>query len=120
MPDVRCPDCQSWSRREQWATAPGEPFPFRILCPRCGRVSDVAEIEYRLGELTPAAQSCGRCPAPMPSPDDPVYDDWTLIPGELGPAGEVVCPRCIRLTELAERIGWEREHGYRWRATPPR
>jgi hypothetical protein len=27
-------------------------------------------------------------------------------------------PRCIVLPELTERIGWEREHGYRWRSTP--
>jgi hypothetical protein len=41
----------------------------------------------------------------MPSPDDPVYDDWTLVPGEPGSADEIVCPRCIRLSELAERVG---------------
>jgi hypothetical protein len=40
-----------------------------------------------------------------------VYDDWTLVPGEPGRAGEIVCARCILLSELAERIGWEREHG---------
>jgi hypothetical protein len=56
----------------------------------------------------------------MPAPDDPVYDDWTLVPGDDGHAGEVVCPRCILPLELATRIGWEREHGYCWRATPPR
>jgi DNA-directed RNA polymerase subunit RPC12/RpoP len=113
MPDVRCPRCQRWSRRDQWATAPGEPFPFRVVCPRCGQVADVAEVEYRLGAVAPAAQTCARCPAPLPAPDDPVYDDWTLVPGD-----EIVCPRCILLTELAARIGWEREHGYRWRAAP--
>jgi hypothetical protein len=110
-----CPIRDSWSRRDRWATAPGELFPFRILCPRCGGESDVAEVEYRLGALAPAAQTCDRCSAPMPAPDDPVYDDWALVPGEHGRAGEVVCPRCILLPELAARIGWEREHGYRWR-----
>jgi hypothetical protein len=40
-------------------------------------------------------------------------------PGEDGRGGEIVSPRCILLTELAARIGWEREHGYRWRAGPP-
>ena len=59
--------------------------------------------------------TCDRCPAPRPSPDDPVYDDWTLIPGEQGRAGEVVCPRCILMPELAARVGWEREQGYHWR-----
>jgi hypothetical protein len=53
----------------------------------------------------------------VPSPDDPVYDDWTLVPGDLGRPGEIVWPRCILLPELAARIGWEREHGYRWRPT---
>jgi hypothetical protein len=86
--------------------------PFRIVCPRCGAVADVAEVEYRLGALAPAAQTCDRCSAPVPTPDDPVHDDWTLVPD----LEEVVCPRCIRLSELAERIGREREHGYRWRA----
>jgi hypothetical protein len=47
-----------------------------------------------------------------------VYDDWTLVPGEQGRVGEVVCSRCIRLSELASRIGWEREHGFRPRTAP--
>lgn len=109
-----CPHCQCWAHRDAWADAGGQLFPFRIVCPRCDREADVAEVEYRLGALAPAAQTCDRCSAPMPSPGDPVYDDWTLVPGP-----EVVCPPCIRLSELAERIGWEREHGYRWRAPAP-
>jgi hypothetical protein len=84
MPDARCPNCRSWSHRDRWATGPEWPFPFRIVCPRCGGESDVAEVEYRLGALTPAAQTCDRCSAPLPSPDDPVYGDWTLVPGEQG------------------------------------
>jgi hypothetical protein len=47
MPDARCPHCRRWSRREQWATAPGQPFPFVIVCPRCDHQADVAEVEYR-------------------------------------------------------------------------
>jgi hypothetical protein len=117
MPDARCPDCDCWTPRIQWETAPGEPFPFRIVCPRCGAVADVAEVDYRLGSRGPAARTCSRCPAPVPSPTDPVYDDWTLVPGSPGPAAEIVCPRCILLPELAARIGWGRERGYRWRAT---
>jgi DNA-directed RNA polymerase subunit RPC12/RpoP len=120
MPDARCPDCQHWSRRIEWSTAPGEPFPFRIVCPRCGAVADVAEVDYRLGSVAPSVQTCVRCSAPVPAPADPVYDDWTLVPREGNPSSEIVCPRCILLTELAARIGWEREHGYRWRGTAAR
>jgi hypothetical protein len=105
MPDACCASCQSWSRRIDWSTAPGEPFPFRVVCPRCGAVADVAEVEYRLGAVAPAVRTCARRPAPVPSPDDPVYDEWTLVPGEPGRDPEIVCPRCILLTELAARIG---------------
>jgi hypothetical protein len=118
MPDARCPHCRSWARREQWAAALEQRFPFVIVCPRCARESDVTEVEYRLGAPTPVGQTCDRCSAPLPARDDPEYEDWTFVPGEGGRAGEIVCPRCVLLTELAARIGWEREHGYRWRATP--
>jgi hypothetical protein len=43
---ARCPmpDSQSWTARKQWATAPGEPFPFRIVCPRCGAVGQPRRV----------------------------------------------------------------------------
>jgi len=28
-------------------TAPGEPFPFHIVCPNCRAIADVADIGYR-------------------------------------------------------------------------
>ena len=59
MPDARCPNCQSWRPRKRWTTAPGEPFPFRIVCPCCDEVSDVADVEYRLGSLAPTPSERG-------------------------------------------------------------
>jgi hypothetical protein len=37
----------------------------------------------------------------VPPPDDPVCEDWSLVRGAPGVTGEVVCPRCILLPELA-------------------
>jgi hypothetical protein len=34
--------------RERWTDAPGQRFPFVIVCPRCSAASDVADIEMRL------------------------------------------------------------------------
>jgi hypothetical protein len=48
VPDVRCPHCAAWSPREQWTNEPGQAFPFRIVCPRCQRSSDVDDVAYRL------------------------------------------------------------------------
>lgn len=61
MPDARCPGCGAWSPREAWPAAPGQAFPFRIVCPRCGAVADVADVDYRLGvaELTWPCMVCG-------------------------------------------------------------
>ena len=48
MPDARCPHCGGWAPRQQWETAPGQPFPFRIVCPGCGGESDCGDVDYRL------------------------------------------------------------------------
>lgn len=48
MPALRCPSCDRWAAREQWRDAPGQRFPFAIVCPSCGRRADVGEPEYRL------------------------------------------------------------------------
>lgn len=53
MPDARCPTCAEWTPRHEWAIAPGEDFPFRIVCPRCGAVAAVGDVHYRL-TVTPA------------------------------------------------------------------
>jgi hypothetical protein len=67
-------------------------------CARAAAASrTVAEVEYRLGTLTPATRICDRCSAPMPAPDDPVYDDWTLPPG--APVDE---PEPVRSRQMAE------------------
>ena len=42
MPDVRCPSCEQWSSRDEWADAPDQPFPFLIVCPRCQQAADIA------------------------------------------------------------------------------
>jgi hypothetical protein len=47
-PEVRCLTCQPWSPREDWDDAPGQPFPFVIVCPRCVQEPDIAEVDYRL------------------------------------------------------------------------
>src|SRR3954453_7419284 len=61
MPDARCPGCGAWTPRETWLAAPGQAFPFRIVCPCCGAVADVADVDYRLGvaELTWPCMGCG-------------------------------------------------------------
>ena len=56
MPDARCPTCGEWSPRQDWTDAPGQAFPFVVVCPRCDRGSDVAEIAYRLN-ATPAGHA---------------------------------------------------------------
>jgi hypothetical protein len=65
MPDARCssPTCGEWSPRQDWTDAPGQAFPFVVVCPRCDRGSDVAEIASRL-HATPAA---ARTPSVTPS-----------------------------------------------------
>jgi hypothetical protein len=109
MPDARCPDRRMWSRQERWATAPGEPFSFRIVRPQGGAVADVAEVEYRLGGILPVARTCDRCPAPMPSPEDPVYDDRTLIRG--GEGGAVPAARSASRPSAPRRRLSRRQHG---------
>ncbi|MEA2255576.1 MAG: hypothetical protein QOG35_1621 [Solirubrobacteraceae bacterium] len=49
MPDARCQHCAEWTPRQDWTDEPGQPFPFRIVCPGCGRSSDVNDVDYRLG-----------------------------------------------------------------------
>ena len=101
MPDARCPQCGDWSKRERWTDAPGQAFPFRIVCPGCGTGSDVATVDYRLGA---PARWCDRCGASVPPADDPARDAWTLVVTE-SVGAEVVCPRCVHLTENAARAG---------------
>jgi hypothetical protein len=102
MPDARCPHCGEWSRRDTWTEAPGQAFPFRIVCPSCGAESDVHDIDYRLGVR---ARSCDRCGATAPTSGDPARQDWTLVVSREGALAEVVCPQCIGLTEIAGRMG---------------
>ena len=52
-PTPGCPTCHRWAPRQDWQTAPGEPFPFRIVCPACGAEADVGDIGYRLGSTPP-------------------------------------------------------------------
>jgi len=101
MPDARCPHCGAWARRETWTAAPGQAFPFLIVCPRCGAESDVHDVDYRLGER---AQRCSRCRAPAPARDDRARAAWTLVVSESA-GTEVVCPMCLNLTEIAARAG---------------
>jgi hypothetical protein len=75
MPDARCPDCQSWSRRDRVATAPGELFPFQIVCPLVRRSVGRRGRRVPAGRADAAAQTCDRCSASRG-------------------AGDVVCPRC--------------------------
>jgi hypothetical protein len=37
------------SLRREWRDAPGQPFAFVIVCPRCKAEHHVAEVDYRLG-----------------------------------------------------------------------
>jgi hypothetical protein len=68
MPDARCPTCGEWSPRQDWTDASAQAFPFTIVCPRCDRGSDVADIDYRLGASTPT----GRTPRVTASTRGPV------------------------------------------------
>jgi DNA-directed RNA polymerase subunit RPC12/RpoP len=101
MPDARCPHCHEWSRREAWTEAPGQRFPFVIVCPSCSTAVDVHEVDHRLGAR---AGRCDRCGASVPAHDDPARDVWTLVISESAGA-EVVCPRCVNLTKIAARTG---------------
>jgi DNA replicative helicase MCM subunit Mcm2 (Cdc46/Mcm family) len=72
-----------------------------IVCPGCHAKVDVHEVDYRLGERV---RQCTRCGLSVPARDDPARDAWTLVVSESAGA-EVVCPRCVNLSEVAARAG---------------
>jgi hypothetical protein len=45
-PEQECPHCDAWAVVPSWSEDPADMF--RVICPSCGRSSDISEVGYRL------------------------------------------------------------------------